>query len=303
MARSDRLFKKSYNEALDRILFGQKFSSISDISRCIDVSRNTARRILYALEDQNILFGEGEIWSVRRKPDKRDYFPESDTLSVEESLEVGFMDWIFKNEIRPGARFSEGVIARTLDVSPAAVRKFLIRLSRVGFIRDEPQRRWILEGFTKDYVEEVYEVRVLFEMRCVEKLIALPDDDPFWPAITRILLEHREFVKNNADTYLEFPKLDAYFHRLLNKYSGNRFIESFQDIISLIFHYHYRWNRTDERERNIVAAKEHIRVIEAIVSRQPAEAQAALKTHLETAKLTMMRAIEWEEPAPGRTRK
>jgi hypothetical protein len=33
---------------------------------------------------------------------------------------------------------------------------------------------------------------------------------------------------------------------------------SFYDLISMIFHYHYQWNKRDEKQRNIAAMREHL---------------------------------------------
>ena len=48
---------------------------------------------------------------------------------------------------------------------------------------------------------------------------------------------------------------------------ANRFIDGFYDLITLIFHYHYQWNKRDERQRNEVAIREHLTYIEALFSR------------------------------------
>ncbi len=47
----------------------------------------------------------------------------------------------------------------------------------------------------------------------------------------------------------------------------NRFMMDFYDVISMIFHYHYQWNKADEKERNTVAIHEHLAYIAALRSR------------------------------------
>jgi hypothetical protein len=56
----------------------------------------------------------------------------------------------------------------------------------------------------------------------------------------------------------------------VNSAAPNRFIDSFYDIITLIFHYHYQWNKQDERQRNEVAIREHLTYIDALLSRNVA---------------------------------
>ena len=69
------------------------------------------------------------------------------------------------------------------------------------------------------------------------------------------------------ERYHDFSDLDSRFHRLMNTAAPNRFIDGFYDIITLIFHYHYQWNKRDERQRNEVAIREHIEYIDALLSR------------------------------------
>lgn len=295
MARSNRLFKRAYNMCLDRIAISQELVSVSELSRTLDVSRTTARRVLCNLQEAGIARQNGDVWEAVRMPLDQDYFPQDEVQSTDDYLQTAFMNLILKEEIKPGRHFSEATIARRLECSPTSVREFLIKLSRFGFVRKEPQKHWVLEGFTRTYAEELYEVRLLFEMRTIEKLMELPDDDAFWPSIYRMLADHRRFLDNYEDEYLEFPKLDSRFHRLLNRAASNRFFDSFQEVIALIFHYHYRWNKADEKERNLKAAQEHIRVIEALLLRNPNEAKRNLKAHLNTAKTTLFRSVAWGE--------
>ena len=51
--------------------------------------------------------------------------------------------------------------------------------------------------------------------------------------------------------------------------SPNRFINDFSDIITFIFHYHYQWNKADEKERNKAAIMEHLTYIEALAEPGP----------------------------------
>ena len=88
----------------------------------------------------------------------------------------------------------------------------------------------------------------------------------------------------------DFSDLDSRFHRLVNSAAPNRFIDGFYDIITLIFHYHYQWNKRDERQRNEVAIREHIAYIDALLGREAARIEKACRTHLASAKETLMRA-------------
>jgi len=59
----------------------------------------------------------------------------------------------------------------------------------------------------------------------------------------------------------------------------------------LIFHYHYQWNKADERERNAVAIAEHLEYMKALQTRDPKRIEAACRKHLASARDTLLRSI------------
>ena len=90
--------------------------------------------------------------------------------------------------------------------------------------------------------------------------------------------------------YHDFSDLDSRFHRLINAAAPNRFIDGFYDIITLIFHYHYQWNKRDERQRNEVAIREHLTYIDALSKPGPSRIERACRAHLASARETLIRS-------------
>ena len=76
--------------------------------------------------------------------------------------------------------------------------------------------------------------------------------------------DHLDLLDDIERRFHDFSALDSRFHRLINSAAPNRFIDSFYDIITLIFHYHYQWNKKDERKRNEVAIHEHLTYMDAL---------------------------------------
>ena len=58
----------------------------------------------------------------------------------------------------------------------------------------------------------------------------------------------------------------------------------------MIFHYHYQWNKHDERFRNEVAIGEHLTYIDALLSRNVAMVELACRAHLASARNTLLRS-------------
>ncbi len=87
------------------------------------------------------------------------------------------------------------------------------------------------------------------------------------------------------------PSLDNRLHRLITTAVPNRFIDDFYDVITLIFHYHYQWNKRDERQRNEVAIGEHLAYIDALLARDRQQVEHACRAHLASARQTLRRAF------------
>jgi DNA-binding GntR family transcriptional regulator len=139
----------------------------------------------------------------------------------------------------------------------------------------------------------------MFERRSARAFAALPPASPLWDQLTDLRDEHARLLHEIDERFHDFSDLDTRFHRLINAAAPNRFIDDFYDLISLIFHYHYQWNKRDERQRNMLAIREHIAYIDALLSRDTAKVEAARVTHLASAKETLMRASAGHDPNPA----
>ena len=177
-------------------------------------------------------------------------------------------------------------LARQFGVATTSIREFLNRFQRFGLIERRPNAGWVFKGFTTSFALELFEIREMFELRSATAFAALPDSSPLW----RQREEHLSLLNEIDRRYHDFSDLDNRFHRLINSARSNRFIDDFYDIITLIFHYHYQWNKRDERQRNEVAIREHLTYIEALLSRNRSMVELACRAHLTSARETLIRA-------------
>lgn len=293
MARSDRLFKQAYNDCLDLIASGGDLASIAGLARQLGTSRTTVRRVVERLAEAGVTRGGKSSLAVARPTRRGDYFRPDETQSTEKAIETAFMRWVLAENIQPMTRLREAELSRQFGVSTSALREFLIRFSRFGLIRKEPQRYWVFEGFTKELALELSDVREMFELRAIGHLVELPDNHIIWNRILDLRDDHLTILLNIDSEFMNFPELDERFHRTINGAAENRFINDFQDLISMIFHYHYSWNKRFEKERNNNAVQEHIAYLDALIDRDGAKARDALRFHLETSRNTLMKAINW----------
>ena len=288
MSRPDRIFKQAVNDALDRVLAGLPFDNKSNLARELAISRTTVRAVLTHLEQIEILGAGGQ---VNRQPVSGDYFQAAEVMDVRHALEAAFMRKVHERELTAGMRLVEGKLARDFEVSVQTMREFLIGLSRFGFVRKDHQRRWVLEGVTQKYALELHEVRMMFECRAVEKLCEIVEGDPFWGALRRLEQDHEMITPETDFTALDFPALDTKFHRFLNASADNSVMIGFQDAIALIFNYHYHWPIENQIEHNLAATRDHLAIIEGIMTRNKKAARKAMEQHLSQTKDRFLSAL------------
>lgn len=301
MARGNSFFKAQFNQVLDQFAVldaGSVLGSEAELARMVGASRTTIRAILSELSERKIIHWQGRVKALLRQPLSSDYFVESETVQPSQQVESLFLEWIFKSDLPPGETFSEVELARRFRISTGAVREFLIRFEPFGLIGKQPNRHWVLKGFTKDFANEMFDVREMFEQRALEKLMADPLSDierEDWFALKR---QHEAIQRGSDEDTFGFPALDAVFHETLCAAADNRFIFDFARTISIIVHYHYQWNKRDEVVRNRAAAAEHILIIEAILLGDRKTAREALDLHLKTARGTLLASVNWAVDQP-----
>jgi DNA-binding GntR family transcriptional regulator len=292
--KSNAVFKRAYNQTLS-LLDG--YEPAADIGSepswagRLGVSRTTVRAILRTLAAAELIGLDGRRKRLLRRPTSGDRYPDGETRPVRDIVEKQFMQWILHGDCKPGQQINGLELARQFGVSTSAIRDYLSGFSQFGLLERRPNGSWMFRGFTREFAEELFEVRVMFELRAAQCFITLAESDPVWNSLDLIRREHLMLCEQAESRFTDFSELDERFHRLINDTSRNRFIVGFYDVISMIFHYHYQWNKRDEKERNIAAIGEHLIYIEALQSRDRNAAMASCRAHLTTARSTLLDSI------------
>jgi DNA-binding GntR family transcriptional regulator len=295
IVKPDTVFKRAFNDALELVVVlgdGAQLPSENALKVRLNVSRTTVRKVLARLAGRGVVGGRGahrEVRSIVRAA-KAKRFPVAETEPLSAQVEKRFMEWMLRDNARPGTAINELDLARRFGVATTGIREFLNRFQRFGLIERHPNSGWVLKGFTTDFALELFEIREMFEMRSARAFVALADDSPLWREMDMLRQEHLRLLRKIDQRYHDFSDLDSRFHRVINSASPNRFIEDFYDIITMIFHYHYQWNKQDERQRNAVAVREHLAYIDALLGRDEAMVLRACVAHLASAKQTLIRS-------------
>ena len=291
MAKQNTVFKDAFNRCVKLLEQTATLPSEPELGATLGVSRTTVRSILSRLEEVGLLAWEKRRKVVLRLPVAADYFPIEETDSLSEIIERTFMRRILAGGAQPGMQINELELAREIGIGTTSVREFLIRFSRFGLIEKRPNSHWVLKGFTREFALELTEVREMFELRSAAAFTHLPADHPAWAELDAIEAVHHHILDDIDNRYLEFSELDERFHLLVHKASRNRFVVDFYDVIAIVFHYHYQWNKTNARARNARALEEHLAYIAALRSRDAERIESACRQHLKSARETLLQSI------------
>lgn len=291
--KPETVFKRAFNDLsrhVSTLESGASLPSENQLAALLQVSRTTVRKVLDALTKRGTLT-RGTQRRVRDpEAASAGRYPDAETVSLSDQVERRFMEWMLRDNARPGTAINEADLARRFGIATTGIREFLNRFQRFGLIEKRPNAGWVFKGFTEAFALELFEIREMFELRSARAFADLPTTSPLWSQLEAIRMEHATLQQQIDVRFHDFSDLDTRFHRLVNEAAPNRFIESFHDIIKLVFHYHYQWNKQDERQRNEIAINEHLTYIDALLARNKSLVDLACRAHLASARETLLRS-------------
>jgi DNA-binding GntR family transcriptional regulator len=294
MARTDSRFRCAYNQTLDQLAgqaAGDPLPSELGLAKALKVSRTVVRGVLKRLAEEEIIGQDGRHKTLLRATAVTDRLPERlEYISLRE-LEGRFLDWVLRFDVPAGMPLNVAQLAKQFSVPTHLLQEFLASLDHFGLVERRPRGGWRLLGFTPDYAVELSEFRTLLEVNAARTVSGLAETHPVWAAIDALEREHLQLLDRIDTDFRDFSRLDEKFHASINAVVKNRFVSDFQKVISLIFHYHYQWDKQHERDRNKAAVGEHLRIIAAMRSRDVNAAQAAVQAHLATSKETLLASL------------
>jgi DNA-binding GntR family transcriptional regulator len=292
--KDNSVYKRSFNACLDlvkRLEPGASIGSEPALARELEVSRTTVRSILAALAADGILQVEGRIKQVLRHPRAAEYFPDLETEASSDLIERKFKEWLLTGELKAGSVINSLELARRFDVSTSGIREYLNRFSRFGLIERRPNASWVFHGFTQSFALELCDIRELFEMQSIVRFAERIRGEPARRGLLDLKARHLDLLGRITADFNQFAALDEAFHQTINDASENRFIREFYEIISLIFHYHFQWNKVDERERNEIAVHEHLAIIHGLETGDARATRKAVAVHMSSARNSLLRSI------------
>jgi len=206
-------------------------------------------------------------------------------------------------QITPGERIRIDAVARQLGISQTPIREALRRLEAENLVHKITNVGYRASSqMSRREIDDLYELRMLIEPYAAGQAAAgaMTDDD------VRLLSEmEKDMDKVKAGTgvaYARFAEADATLHRLIAAGSGNRLIA--ETIERLHVHLHIFQilfsTKTPGQDGALVgrgdapeeAGEEHSRIIRALLDRDSAAAEAAMRHHLERSRARIDEALK-----------
>ncbi|HDS6012957.1 GntR family transcriptional regulator [Klebsiella variicola] len=300
MSRSQNLRHNVINQVINDMARGfipSPLPSQSALAEMYNISRTTVRHILCHLCERGVLSQVNHDYQILRQPEVQDGFDGSSASLTEQNrlFEQAFFTMINQCQLRAGERFSELQLARAAGVSPVVVREFLLKFSRYNLIESEKRGQWNMKKFEQSWAEQLFELREMLETHALQHFLNLPDSDARWLQAKTLLERHRTLRDSIGNSFRMFSQLDRDFHSLLLSAADNIFFNQSLEIISVIFHFHYQWDESDLKQRNIIAIDEHMTILSALICRSDLDANLALRNHLNSAKQSMINSLKQSE--------
>lgn len=204
---------------------------------------------------------------------------ESNVDRVYEALRRMAADFAFK----PDQRINESALSKLLGASRTPLREALNRLVAEGFLTFQSNRGFFCRSLTPQYIIDLYEARVAVECEALRHACARATDEEI-TAIARALdrMEPSYISTSDMNDLLE---MDEEFHISLAHLSQNnelvRMLRNINDrvrYIRLIDLQRMRDRAGSETPGDLSA---HRIILAALQTRDPAKADAAMRSHIE----------------------
>jgi DNA-binding GntR family transcriptional regulator len=194
---------------------------------------------------------------------------------------------ILAGRIPAGARIAEADVARQLSVSRTPVREALSRLAAEGLVELSPNRGARVTSRTAAELREIFEVRLRLEPYAVGQAVPLLTAAQLGElsALARAMLAAGR--PGGPQDLAAIVGLNRQFHGLLVQTAGNAALAASLTAVThaAVVHQNFQNYSPGALARSLA---HHAEIVEAARAREPAWAQAVMRSHLYNARATML---------------
>ena len=209
-----------------------------------------------------------------------------------DSVYTTILENILSGTLPSGSEINEVGLAAQLQVSRTPVHEAISRLLKDGLVLQGPTRRLTVARFSSQEIREIYEMRIILEGAAVERSATRISKEELEDLRRRVMeLKKQEGLQDWPDKALDF---DLHFHNVLARSAGNERLRKEISRYRLLIR---AFCQITGNEGSLEGAfQEHVRILEALESRDPAAACRAMKAHVEARLKTVIGKFYPEKP-------
>ena len=184
---------------------------------------------------------------------------------------------ILNNDLKAGRIYNEKALAGDLGISRTPVREALLELSSKKLVKFLPQKGVIINTFSHDDIEDVFEIRTALEIFSIKKICGriTPEDIAL---LKGYLTEQKAAARQDDKT--AFMTADNNYHiGFTNLTQNNYLIEMMQNIRDIMHLMGARAIDLEGRMQQVVS--EHEAIMNAIADSDQSTASKEMISHLE----------------------
>ncbi|MEM5460107.1 GntR family transcriptional regulator [Paraburkholderia phytofirmans] len=207
--------------------------------------------------------------------------------------------------IASGSRINEVSLSRDLAVSRTPLRAALQMLAGEGLLTYTPNRGFTVRAFPLSEIVDAYEMRALAEglaaRLAAERGLSADACIELENALTRGDQILASGIEPNAQR-AEYAEINEIFHSVIHDAASSRLVSDVlrlcQQIPQTSTHNILAFEIDDIRERH----RFHHRIYDAILAREPREAEALMRQHVVSVKTSLIRAASRQITTAQRNR-
>ena len=199
--------------------------------------------------------------------------PKSKKLRVHETVKQR----IINQDLKPGEPINERILSKELKTSKTPIREAIQQLEKEGFVENIPGRGNFVSRISIQDVRETFEIREILEGEAIKRA-ALRHNPEKLEAIRRAF-ESSEGSSQGSPSR-RFRSGDQIHAFIFESIGNQRLMAIYRRLQDHIVRHRIHFFSDPHEGRPEESFKEHMEILEALASQDPARCERAIKTHL-----------------------
>lgn len=200
-------------------------------------------------------------------------------------------DAILKGELEPGERLMEIQLAERLGVSRTPIREAIRKLELEGLVLMIPRKGAEVAKISEKSLRDVLEVRRSLEELAIELACERMTESDM-KELEEAQQQFKAAVENGEAMVI--AETDEHFHDVIYQGTDNdKLVQMLNNLREQMYRYRLEYIK-DEDKRQILLV-EHSHILEAVKSRNIAEAARAIREHIDNQEITILKNLKEQE--------